>query len=77
MLQLSRENPERIIVATADGKRGNPVLWPASCFDALLTVSGDTGARHLIGEHESLVLEVELGAAARLDLDTPEAVHNA
>jgi len=62
-----------IIVATSDGKRGNPVIWPRSYFEVLSAVSGDTGARHLIGENQEKVVEVELGEAAALDIDTPQA----
>ena len=64
----------RIVVPTADGKRGNPVLWPKAYFEALRHISGDVGARHLIGENSDAVLEVEIGRAAMLDLDTPEAM---
>ena len=35
---------------------------------------GDVGARHLIGENPEAVVEIEIGAAAALDLDTPEAM---
>ncbi len=62
-----------IIVATHDGKRGNPVIWPRAHFDALMAISGDTGARHIIGQNMDQVIEVELGSAASLDLDTPQA----
>lgn len=67
----------RIVAATADGKRGNPVLWDRHFFDALKSLSGDMGARHLIGDNPDWVCEVEVGAAARLDLDTPEALAQA
>ncbi len=68
------ESPEgSIIVATSNGKRGNPVIWPRAYFDALTAISGDTGARHLIGENRERVVEVDLGEAAALDIDTPEA----
>ena len=37
--------------------------------------SGDTGAKHLIGEHEDEVVEVDLpDEAPLLDVDTPEAL---
>jgi molybdenum cofactor cytidylyltransferase len=39
-----------IVVPTASGKRGNPVLWSRHFFPALGTITGDVGARHLIGE---------------------------
>lgn len=66
-----------IATATADGKRGNPVLWDKRFFGALKTLSGDVGARHLIAENPGFVIEVEIGEAARLDLDTPQALQEA
>jgi len=64
-----------IVVPTHRGKRGNPVLWDRRFFEAMQGVSGDTGARHLIGEHEELVAEIELpDDAVLLDIDTPEAL---
>ncbi|UFI04821.1 NTP transferase domain-containing protein [Roseibium aggregatum] len=73
-----RENDNSLIVtATADGKRGNPVLWDRRFFEALKSLSGDVGARHIIGENPGFVAEVEIGSAARLDLDTPDALRQA
>lgn len=65
---------ERLIgVPTHNGKRGNPTLWSRRFFDEMRQVSGDVGARHLIGTHESLVYEVEFDDTAVLtDLDTAE-----
>jgi molybdenum cofactor cytidylyltransferase len=60
-----------IVVPTVGGKRGNPVLWSARFFDELKAVSGDTGGRQLIGANSDAVVEVELGAAVSLDVDTP------
>ena len=71
MIAASVENPEQIIMSTAEGKRGNPVLWPARFFGELKNVEGDVGARHIIGANADRVLEVELGQAASLDIDTP------
>lgn len=61
-------------VATSNGKRGNPVLWSRRFFNDLKSIHGDTGARHLIGKNEAMIEEVEIGKAATLDLDTPEAL---
>ncbi|WP_428644495.1 NTP transferase domain-containing protein [Roseibium sp.] len=69
----SRETGQ-IVTATADGKRGNPVLWDKRFFEALKSLSGDVGAKHVIAENTDLVAEVEIGPAARLDLDTPRAL---
>ena len=71
-------DPERgalVAVPTIDGKRGNPVLWARRFFPDLMKVSGDVGARHLIGENASAVVEVAMsGAAALTDVDTPDAL---
>jgi molybdenum cofactor cytidylyltransferase len=65
-------NGALIVVPTGSGKRGNPVLWSSRFFADLAAVQGDTGGRHLIGTHPEAVVEVEVGAAAGLDIDTPE-----
>jgi molybdenum cofactor cytidylyltransferase len=68
-----------ICVPTLEGKRGNPVLWAKRFFPEMGGVSGDTGARHLIGEHSDQVCEVPMDGEASsdgvlVDLDTPEAL---
>ncbi len=64
-----------ICVPTVGGKRGNPVLWARRFFPEMVMLSGDSGAKHLIGEHADLVCEVEMaGEAAITDIDTPEAL---
>jgi molybdenum cofactor cytidylyltransferase len=64
-----------IIVPTRRGKRGNPVLWSKRFFPEMAELSGDVGAKHLIGEHAELVAEVEMDDDAVLvDIDTPEAL---
>ena len=64
-----------ICVPVMQGKRGNPVLWGAQFFDQMTGVSGDVGARHLIGEFAEAVCEVEAGDTGVLtDIDTPEAL---
>ena len=55
------------------GKRGNPVLWARRFFEEMQGVSGDVGAKALIGANESLVYEIEFEDTGVLtDLDTPE-----
>ncbi|MBT5455131.1 MAG: 4-diphosphocytidyl-2C-methyl-D-erythritol kinase, partial [Rhodospirillaceae bacterium] len=52
-----------------------PVLWHRRFFSAMSEVSGDVGARHLIGDNEELLLEIPMDDNAILaDLDTPEAL---
>ncbi len=63
-----------IIVPTADGKRGNPIIWARSYFADMADVSGDTGAKHLLGRHADEVVEVAADAAIHADIDTPDAL---
>lgn len=65
-----------VVRATHNGKRGNPVLLPASLFPAIATIEGDTGARHIIEAGEAPVVDLEIGAAASLDVDTPQDLAN-
>ena len=75
MAAFSPVEGRSICVPTVGGKRGNPVLWDRRFFAEMAQVSGDTGAKHLIGEHADLVCEVEMtGEAAITDIDTPEAL---
>ncbi|MBU2486366.1 MAG: molybdopterin-binding/glycosyltransferase family 2 protein, partial [Alphaproteobacteria bacterium] len=68
----------RAIVRACDGeRRGNPVILPRSAFADAMELAGDVGARALIESGAWPVIDVEIGAAARLDVDTPEAVRAA
>ncbi len=71
-------NPDtgrQICVPTFNGKWGNPVLWDQRFFSTMQNVSGDVGARHLIGEHQDVLYEVPIEDNAVLtDLDTPAAL---
>jgi molybdenum cofactor cytidylyltransferase len=61
-----------IVVPTCGGAWGNPVLWDRRFFSELQALSGDAGARPLIGRHPGDRCEVEVGDAAVLtDFDTP------
>jgi molybdenum cofactor cytidylyltransferase len=68
----------RAIVRACDGeRRGNPVILPRTAFADAMELAGDVGARALIESGVWPVIDVEIGAAARLDVDTPEAVRAA
>lgn len=49
-----------VLAAAADGERGNPTLFDASTYDALLAVEGDTGGRPVMRDAEEVAL-VETG----------------
>lgn len=67
----------QVVRATHDGKRGNPVLLPRAVFEAVGTLAGDTGARHLVEGEGLAVIDVEIGAGASLDVDTAQAMAGA
>ncbi len=75
---LAAFDPEKgalIVVPSIDGKRGNPVVWSRRFFNELMSISGDVGARHLIGQYAEVMTEVQLsGEAALTDVDTPESL---
>jgi molybdenum cofactor cytidylyltransferase len=61
-----------ICVPTHRGKRGNPALFGSAFFENMAHATGDTGAKHLIGEHDDQVVEVEMDTDAPLaDIDDP------
>lgn len=75
MLEAFREHGGTAIIrATNNGKRGNPVILPRACFAEIEQLRGDTGARAIVelGAYESV--DVEIGRAASVDVDTPEAL---
>jgi CTP:molybdopterin cytidylyltransferase MocA len=67
--------PDRLVQATgADGTPGHPVIFPASCFDAISRLAGDEGARSVLRANKDRLVRVALaGDHALTDLDTPEA----
>ncbi|MBO0662715.1 molybdopterin-binding/glycosyltransferase family 2 protein [Jiella sp. MQZ9-1] len=66
------------IVAAADrGERRNPVILSTAFAAAIAALSGDVGAARIIAAHPEALIEVEIGAAASVDVDTPDALHAA
>ena len=64
-----------IVVPVAAGRRGNPVLWAASFNEEMRHLTGDSGAKALIGANEAQVVEIVVDDDAPLvDLDTPQAL---
>ncbi|KQT86273.1 molybdopterin-binding/glycosyltransferase family 2 protein [Aurantimonas sp. Leaf443] len=66
-----------IVVATDRGRRANPVILSGRFAPLVAALSGDVGARDIVAGHRDLVREVELGTAAGLDVDTPQAMDEA
>ncbi len=68
---------QSIIRATHAGKRGNPVILPKSVFPMVEQIEGDMGARQIVESGEVPVVDVEIGSAASMDVDTPERLRAA
>ncbi|MBB5577445.1 MULTISPECIES: NTP transferase domain-containing protein [Rhizobium] len=69
-----KANGQAIVRAVSRGKRGNPVILPRAVFDAVMRLEGDVGARHIIETAGLPIIDADIGDAAHLDVDTPEAV---
>ncbi|MBB3163002.1 nucleotidyltransferase family protein [Rhizobium laguerreae] len=63
-----------VVRAVSQGKPGNPVILPRSLTQAVLRLRGDVGARAIIATSGLPVLDVDVGDAALLDVDTPDEV---
>jgi molybdenum cofactor cytidylyltransferase len=66
-----------IVLPTFRGKQGNPMLWDRRFFSEILQISGDSGARFLLGKHLEVVTEVEMADDAVLrDFDTTDSLNS-
>ncbi len=69
---------DSIHVPTLDGQRGHPVLFGATHFAALATLSGDRGARAIVEQNAVRVVEVEVSSDGILvDVDTEADLRSA
>ena len=73
LLQLFRENPDRICRLSFRGQPGNPAIFPRALFAEISALTGDTGAREVIRRYPDRVLMLETADAEELhDIDRPE-----
>lgn len=73
ILKTGAEHPDKIIAPQhADGRLGNPCLFPAAYFPELAALEGDRGGKRVIRAHPEAVLTVPLPEAELLDTDTKE-----
>lgn len=63
------------IAPMKDGKRGNPVLFDASHFEALSDVTGDVGGRNIFDSIDDAVLIKVADPGIHMDVDTPDDLH--
>ncbi|MCB8839739.1 NTP transferase domain-containing protein [Aurantimonas sp. VKM B-3413] len=71
------EGAGAIVAASDRGRRRNPVILSTAFADAIAALTGDIGAAPIIAANPDALTEVELGAAAGTDVDTPEALERA
>lgn len=70
LINRSEAAPEEIVVSEYAGTQGPPVIFPARCFDSLMRLEGDQGARSLLSDRRFSVSAIDFDAAA-IDIDTP------
>ncbi|MDB5372704.1 MAG: 4-diphosphocytidyl-2C-methyl-D-erythritol kinase [Belnapia sp.] len=78
MAAFDPEEGRGIVMPTFRGKQGNPMLWAMEYLPEMMAITGDVGARHLVGKHAEKVAEVEMADDAVLrDFDTTDALRKA
>jgi molybdenum cofactor cytidylyltransferase len=76
--QFYAYSPARIILPVHEGRRGHPLIFPASLYQELLQAPEDKGARAVVWAHAADVVEVpteEEGCV--LNLNDPETLKRA
>ncbi len=64
-----------ITLPTSGGKRGNPVLWGKAFFPELAAMTGDSGGRQLLDDHQAVQNLVPCDDPAILrDVDTADVL---
>ena len=66
--------PDCIVGAAHNGKRGNPNLFPQEFFPELLELTEDHGGNTVIRAHPERFLPVEVAQEELTDVDTPQAL---
>ena len=73
MYTLFAKNPDSIIAACTNGVRKSPVIFPASCNEDLLALTGDYGGKQIIEHGHCPMLLCEAPHPTELlDVDTPQ-----
>ena len=72
LIDAFEREPGCIWAPESEGKRGNPVIFPASLFPELMQISGDRGGRQVIAAHRELLRTVQVPASELKDIDRKE-----
>ena len=69
-----REGDAEAVAPRYEDGRGNPVLFARPCFEALMQLRGDIGARGVLAALGTRAVEVQVPDVIPVDVDTPEAL---
>ncbi len=73
LLEHFKAYPQKMIVPTYDGKRGNPVIFSKNFFKEIKNIQGDKGPKEIIGKYYNQVVYVPiLDSKENFDIDTKE-----
>lgn len=73
LLDAATANPDSIILPVCEGRRGHPVYFPGTIFRDLKNTPAGTGARAVIGAHDSEIVEIETtDRGIHINIDTEE-----
>ena len=65
-----------IAIPVYQGRRGHPVIFAIKYKEALLSLTGDIGGRHIIDQHPDDILEVAVNCEGiNIDIDTYDNYH--
>ena len=70
LVELWRQQPDRIAALSHGGQRGNPCLFPARFFPELMALEGDRGGSAVIRRHPESLILLETEARQLADVDT-------
>ena len=74
LVELWKQQPEKIAALGHSGVRGNPCLFPARFFPELLALREDRGGSAVIRRHPEELILLETDSRELTDVDTPEAL---
>ncbi len=73
LIETQRATGKAMVASSYGGKAGTPAILHRSMFNALLQLSGDTGARGLFAAHKDQLATIDF-ADGSFDIDTREDV---
>ncbi|KGL61939.1 NTP transferase domain-containing protein [Polaribacter sp. Hel1_85] len=71
LINLSLQNPQKIIASNYSQKPGVPAVFPKKYFNQLLLLKGDKGAQKFLKNHTSEIIKIEREKPLK-DIDTQE-----